>query len=97
MIYLVPSFLSENAVESIPPYVITAVKNSRVIFAENERTARRFLKSMDKEIVIDDFEWFAIHKAEEEQVNIFKQKIKDYSINIVIFYFVFLLIFSLHF
>ena len=76
MIYLVPSFLSENAVESIPPYVITAVKNSRVIFAENERTARRFLKSMDKEIVIDDFEWFAIHKAEEEQVNIFKQKIK---------------------
>lgn len=77
MIYLVPSFLSENAVESIPPYVITAVKNSRVIFAENERTARRFLKSMDKEIVIDDFEWFAIHKAEEEQVNIFKQKIKE--------------------
>lgn len=76
MVYLVPSFLSENAVDTIPGYVTTAVKNCTVIFAENERTARRFLKSMDKEIVIDHFEWYAIHKAEEEQINIFKEKIK---------------------
>ncbi|HSV10879.1 MAG TPA: SAM-dependent methyltransferase [Hanamia sp.] len=75
MVYLVPSFLSENAVETIPEYVLTAVKNCTVIFAENERTARRFLKSMDKEIVIDNFEWYSIHKAEEEQLNIFKEKI----------------------
>jgi 16S rRNA (cytidine1402-2'-O)-methyltransferase len=76
MVYLIPSFLSENAVDTIPVYVIRAVKNCTVIFAENERTARRFLKSMDKEIVIDNFEWHAIHKAEEEQINIFKEKIK---------------------
>jgi 16S rRNA (cytidine1402-2'-O)-methyltransferase len=76
MVYLVPSFLSENAVETIPDYVIASVKNCSVIFAENERTARRFLKAMDKEIVIDNFEWHAIHKAEEEQINIFKEKIK---------------------
>ena len=75
MVYLIPSFLSENAVETIPQYVIDAVKKCSVIFAENERTARRFLKSMDKEIVIDDFEWHTIHKAETEQINIFKQKI----------------------
>jgi 16S rRNA (cytidine1402-2'-O)-methyltransferase len=48
-----------------------------VIFAENERTARRFLKAMDKEIVIDDFEWFGIHKAEEQQISIFREKIKE--------------------
>ena len=77
MVYLIPSFLSENAVETIPLYVLDAVKKCSVIFAENERTARRFLKSMDKEIVIDNFEWYTIHKAEEEQVNIFKQKIKE--------------------
>ncbi len=76
MVYLVPSFLSENAIETIPDYVIRAVKNCTVIFAENERTARRFLKSMDKEIVIDKFEWHAIHKAEEEQISIFTEKIK---------------------
>ena len=77
MVYLIPSFLSENAVETIPDYVIASVKNCSVIFAENERTARRFLKAMDKEIVIDDFEWHAIHKAEAEQINVFKQKIKE--------------------
>jgi 16S rRNA (cytidine1402-2'-O)-methyltransferase len=77
MIYLIPSFLSENATETIPPYVLTAVKNCQVIFAENERTSRRFLKMMDKEIVIDKYEWYAIHKAEMEQINVFKQKIKE--------------------
>ena len=77
MVYLIPSFLAEDAVETIPLYVLNAVKNCQVIFAENERTARRFLKSMSKEIVIDDFEWHAIHKAENEQINNFRQKIKE--------------------
>jgi 16S rRNA (cytidine1402-2'-O)-methyltransferase len=76
-IYLIPCFLYEDAVHTIPPYVIEAVKNCTVIFAENERTARRFLKSMDRAIVIDDYEWFAIHKAEAEQLGQFKQKIKE--------------------
>lgn len=76
-IYLIPCVLAEDALNSIPAYVIEGVKQCSVIFAENERTARRFLKSMDKSIVIDDYEWFAIHKAEEEQLLQFKQKIKE--------------------
>ncbi|MGG9971362.1 SAM-dependent methyltransferase [Ferruginibacter sp. SUN002] len=76
-VYLVPCVLDETATNTIPLYIIDAVKKCQVIFAENERTARRFLKSMDKAIVIDDYEWFAIHKAEEEQVNNFKQKLKE--------------------
>jgi len=77
MIYLIPSFLSAEAVETIPAYILNAVKECKVIFAENERTARRFLKSMSKEIVIDNFEWHTIHKAEEEQIDIFIQKITE--------------------
>lgn len=76
-IYLVPSVLAEDATATIPAYIIDAVKDCAVIFAENERTTRRFLKSICKEIVIDDYEWFTIHKAEEEQINAFKQKIKE--------------------
>ena len=74
-IYLVPCVLDETATNTIPLYIIDAVKHCSVIFAENERTARRFLKSICKEIVIDDYEWFTIHKAEEELVSTFKQKI----------------------
>jgi len=76
-IYLIPTVLHEDALHTVPPYVLEAVKNCTVIFAENERTARRFLKAMDKTIVIDDYEWFAIHKAEAEQVNQFRQKVKE--------------------
>jgi len=74
-IYLVPCVLDETAINTIPIYIIDAVKNCSVIFAENERTARRFLKSICKEIVIDDYEWFTIHKTEEELISTFKQKI----------------------
>jgi 16S rRNA (cytidine1402-2'-O)-methyltransferase len=76
-IYLIPCVLAEDAGETIPAYVMNAVKQCQVIFAENERTARRFLKSLDRSIVIDTFEWFTIHKAEEEQLQQFTQKIKE--------------------
>ena len=74
-VYLIPSVLDEAATQTIPLYIIDAVKDCQVIFAENKRTARRFLKSICKEIVIDDYEWFTIHKAEEELIATFKQKI----------------------
>ena len=77
MIYLIPSFLSDDCRETIPAYVIESVKKCQVIFAENERTARRFLKSMDKEIVIDDYEWHTIHKVEKEVTELFRQRIKE--------------------
>ncbi len=76
-IYLIPCTLAEDATATIPLYILDAVNQCSVIFAENERSARRFLKSMDKNIVIDNFEWYAIHKAEEEQLKQFAQKIKE--------------------
>lgn len=79
MVYLIPSLLSENAVETIPPYVIESVKKCNVIFAENIRTARRFLKKMDATIVIDNFQWFEIHKHEEQLLSDFRKCIRDHK------------------
>ncbi len=76
-IYLIPVVLDDNAFETIPPYIVDAVKNCQVIFAENERTARRFLKNICREIIIDDYEWYTIHKAETEILQAFEQKIKE--------------------
>jgi len=76
-VYLIPCVLAEDGFEAIPAYVLEAVKKCQVIFAENERTARRFLKAIDRSIVIDDFEWFAIHKVEEDQLGQFINKIKE--------------------
>lgn len=77
VVYLIPSVLDEQAIHTIPGYIVDAVKDCNVIFAENERTARRFLKRICKEIVIDDYEWFTVHKAENEILGSFRQKIKE--------------------
>jgi len=78
IVYLIPTVLDEAATNSIPSYVLEAINNCQVIFAENERTARRFLKSLNKEIVIDNYEWFSIHKSEEAgQRENFKRKIAE--------------------
>ena len=75
-IYLIPIFLHEDAIETIPPYVLDAVKQCNVFFVENEKTARRYLKRLWKEMVIDDYKWYAIHKAEEQVLQAFANHIK---------------------
>ncbi|HEX4956552.1 MAG TPA: SAM-dependent methyltransferase, partial [Lacibacter sp.] len=66
LVYLIPAPLEDEHTEPIPAYVLTAIKECAVFFAENERTARRYFKKLDKAIVIDDYEWHTIHKAEQE-------------------------------
>lgn len=63
-VYLIPTFLHADAPETIPAYVVPAIKECSVFFVENERSARRFLKSIWREMVIEDYQWFTIHKAE---------------------------------
>jgi 16S rRNA (cytidine1402-2'-O)-methyltransferase len=62
-IYLIPSVLAESATETIPAYVKDAIGKCQVFFVENERTARRFLKSIWKEMVIDNYTWVLIDKT----------------------------------
>lgn len=63
-VFLIPCTLHSDAIHTVPSYITGAVKECHVFFAENERSARRFLKSLWKEMIIDDFAWVAIHKAE---------------------------------
>ena len=77
MVYLIPSLLNEEGLDSIPPSVISAIRHCQVFFAENERSARRFFKKCWKEMVIDDYEWHTIHKAEDEVREIFSKRLKE--------------------
>jgi len=74
-VYLIPSLLDDEGLESIPAYVLEAVKNCQVFFVENERTARRFLKKIWKEIEIDQYEWYNMDRIGEGVLQAFKQKI----------------------
>ena len=75
-LYLIPCWLEEQVTTPLPGYILDAVKQCNVFFVENERSARRYLKSIWKEMVIDDYEWFTIHKAEEEVKTSFRAALK---------------------
>ena len=78
-VYLIPTVLhdDEKALEALPFYILDAIKNCSVFFVENEKTARRFFKRLWKEMVIDNYEWHAIHKAEDAVKTKFIQLLKD--------------------
>jgi 16S rRNA (cytidine1402-2'-O)-methyltransferase len=76
-VYLIPTFLHEDVIETVPPYVLDAVKECTVFFVENEKTARRFLKRLWREMVIDNYEWFTIHKAEDAVKQQFTQALQQ--------------------
>ena len=76
MLYLIPTILADGVTETIPTYVLDAVKQCHVFFVENERSARRFLKSIWRDMVIDDYQWYAIHKAEDAVLQQFVAHIK---------------------
>jgi 16S rRNA (cytidine1402-2'-O)-methyltransferase len=75
-VYLIPTFLDEEGMEVLPGYILSAVKAVEVFFVENERSARRYLKKLWKEMDIDSYRWFVIHKSEEEAKQEFLQQIK---------------------
>ncbi|MEJ7769783.1 MAG: SAM-dependent methyltransferase, partial [Chitinophagaceae bacterium] len=72
-VYLVPTFLDEGSLQVIPAYVLNSVKECQAFFVENERTARRYLKQLWKEMVIDNYEWHVIHKVETDVKDIFRK------------------------
>lgn len=75
-VYLIPSLLSEEGIDGIPPAVLSAVKNCQVFFVENERTTRRYFKKIWKEMVIDEYEWFNMSDAFTVS-DIFKQYLRN--------------------
>ena len=75
-VYLIPTVLLEGVTEPLPAYLLPAIQRCSVFFVENERTARRFLKRIWKEMVIDNYDWYAIHKAEQEVKDQFRQQLQ---------------------
>lgn len=74
-LFLIPSFLDEADVSTLPSSILQSVQKCEVFFVENERSARRFLKIIWREMEIDAYEWHTIHKAEEEVMKEFMSAI----------------------
>lgn len=63
-VYLIPTLLSADALFSLPAYITTTIQQLKIFFVENERTARRFMKALDRSIDIDVLQ---LHPMNEHQ------------------------------
>ena len=78
IVYLIPTWIHESATHTLPPYILDAIQECQDLYVENERTTRRFFKSMRKEIVIDSYQW---HRMDESDVSDrFRKSVKQKKI-----------------
>ena len=62
-LYLIPTTLGAHNAESvIPAEVLRISRKLKHFIAENEKTARRYLKSIDTEIALDDLKFYILDK-----------------------------------
>jgi 16S rRNA (cytidine1402-2'-O)-methyltransferase len=66
-LYLIPTVLAEDGYEAIPVYIRLAVQQCGCFFVEHERTARRYLKKIWPEMVIDQYRWHLIDPGDPTQ------------------------------
>lgn len=85
-LYLIPTTLGEGQ----PDKVITSevkplVQSIKYFIVENTRSARRYIKQLDKDIVIDELEFFEINKRTRytDLVNFFEHAIKGNDVGLM--------------
>jgi 16S rRNA (cytidine1402-2'-O)-methyltransferase len=66
LVYLIPTVLYEGQTDCLPAYITDAIRKCDAFFVESERTARRFVKLLWKEIVIDQYPWHNIQEVTDE-------------------------------
>ena len=63
ILYLIPNTLGQSNIDNVlPSYNISVAKNLRHFIVENIRSARRFLKMLDRDIVIGDLSFYELNR-----------------------------------
>lgn len=77
VVYMIPLPLSEGANQTLPAEVFSKTGALRHYFVENARTARRFLRSIHADLVLEEIEFSEISKHEGADVSLFKKWINS--------------------
>ncbi|MCB0507867.1 MAG: SAM-dependent methyltransferase [Bacteroidetes bacterium] len=64
-LYLIPNLIAENAVETIPVYILKIIQETDIYIVENIKPARRFIKLMVKEKDIDACTFIELNKHQQ--------------------------------
>lgn len=85
-LYLIPTTLGDENPYNVLPANIKAISQSiKYFMVENTRSARRFLKKIDQEIVIDELTFFEINKRTryDDLVEFFQFAIEGNDIGVI--------------
>lgn len=67
-LHLIPNILAEESHQAIPSYLIEIVSKLKIFYVEEIKSARRFLKKMNREIIIDDLTFYMLNEHETESL-----------------------------
>lgn len=76
-LYLIPIPIAEGAVHTLSPDIIKYTGDIKYFFAENVRTARRFLKSIHPSLVVDELSFSEIDKHSGPDIALLKSWLKE--------------------
>lgn len=76
-VYMIPALLFPDALQTIPPYILDAIKECKVFFVEEERTSRRYMKQLWREMVIDDYGWHNMKDLTPQLESAFRRSLKE--------------------
>lgn len=78
-IYLIPTTLGDGKIEAvIPQQVIDVINNTKVFVVENLRSARRYLKKVNRQIDISELKFFELNKnTDSREFGKFLKPIKE--------------------
>lgn len=75
-LYLIPVPIAEDALQTLPAEVLQHTARIQYFFAENVRTARRFLKQMHPSLAIEPLQFSEIDKHTGPDLGLLKQWLK---------------------
>lgn len=67
-LHLIPNLLSPDDTHVIPSYIAELVSNLNVFYVEEIKSARRFLKKMNRDIVIDHLTFYILNEHQNESL-----------------------------
>ena len=76
-LYLIPVPIAEGAVQTLSQEVSDITLNLEHYFAENLRTARRFLRSLHKDLIIDTINFSEIDKHSGPDIPLLKKWLNE--------------------
>ncbi|MBK7762107.1 MAG: SAM-dependent methyltransferase [Bacteroidetes bacterium] len=76
-VHLIPNVLCEDGIYVIPNYMKALVTEIKIWYVEDLKSARRFLKKMNREIIIDDLTFYVLNEHENESLQFAKKILLD--------------------